>query len=84
MAGAWFLNHGKKKSKSQEIAIENKLPIIILSLVLVCNLPYKMKSFPIKSILDVFLDNAIDEHMGITNFMRVMGSCVAVARIYPS
>ena len=53
-AGAWFPMSGKKNLRAQEIALENRLPIIYLvdSAGVFC--PYKMRFSLIRSILDVF------------------------------
>lgn len=83
-AGAWFPITGKKNLRAQEIAIENKLPIIYLVDSAGVYLPMQDEIFPDKEHFGrIFRNNAIMSSMGITQIAAVMGSCVAGGAYLP-
>ena len=83
-AGAWFPITGKKNLRAQEIAIENKLPIIYLVDSAGVFLPLQDEIFPDKENFGrIFRNNAVMSSMGITQIAAVMGSCVAGGAYLP-
>ena len=83
-AGAWFPITGKKNLRAQEIAIENKIPIIYLVDSAGVYLPMQDEIFPDKDHFGrIFRNNAIMSSMGITQISAVMGSCVAGVAYLP-
>ncbi len=83
-AGAWFPITAKKNLRAQEIAIENKLPIIYLVDSAGVYLPLQDEIFPDKEHFGrIFRNNAIMSSMGITQISAVMGSCVAGGAYLP-
>ena len=83
-AGAWFPITGKKNLRAQEIAIENKLPIIYLVDSAGVFLPLQDEIFPDKEHFGrIFRNNAVMSSMGITQIAAVMGSCVAGGAYLP-
>ena len=83
-AGAWFPITGKKNLRAQEIAIENRLPIIYLVDSAGVYLPLQDEIFPDKEHFGrIFRNNAIMSSMGITQIASVMGSCVAGGAYLP-
>ncbi|HLS11185.1 MAG TPA: carboxyl transferase domain-containing protein [Flavobacteriaceae bacterium] len=83
-AGAWFPITAKKNLRAQEIAIENKLPIIYLVDSAGVFLPMQDEIFPDKEHFGrIFRNNAIMSSMGITQIAAVMGSCVAGGAYLP-
>ncbi|MEX2349975.1 MAG: carboxyl transferase domain-containing protein, partial [Flavobacteriaceae bacterium] len=83
-AGAWFPITGKKNLRAQEIAIENKLPIIYLVDSAGVYLPMQEEIFPDKEHFGrIFRNNAVMSSMGITQISAVMGSCVAGGAYLP-
>ena len=83
-AGAWFPITAKKNLRAQEIAIENKLPIIYLVDSAGVYLPLQDDIFPDKEHFGrIFRNNAIMSSMGITQISAVMGSCVAGGAYLP-
>ncbi|MEP5254661.1 acyl-CoA carboxylase subunit beta [Winogradskyella rapida] len=83
-AGAWFPITGKKNLRAQEIAIENRLPIIYLVDSAGVFLPMQDEIFPDKEHFGrIFRNNAIMSSMGITQIAAVMGSCVAGGAYLP-
>jgi 3-methylcrotonyl-CoA carboxylase beta subunit len=83
-AGAWFPITGKKNLRAQEIAIENKLPIIYLVDSAGVYLPMQDEIFPDKEHFGrIFRNNAIMSSKGITQIAAVMGSCVAGGAYLP-
>ena len=83
-AGAWFPITGKKNLRAQEIAIENKLPIIYLVDSAGVYLPMQDEIFPDKEHFGrIFRNNAVMSSMGITQISAVMGSCVAGGAYLP-
>lgn len=83
-AGAWFPITGKKNLRMQEIAMENKLPIIYLVDSAGVFLPMQDEIFPDKEHFGrVFRNNARMSAMGITQIAAVMGPCVAGGAYLP-
>ena len=83
-AGAWFPITGKKNLRAQEIAIENRLPIIYLVDSAGVYLPMQDEIFPDKEHFGrIFRNNAIMSSMGITQIAAIMGSCVAGGAYLP-
>ena len=83
-AGAWFPITGKKNLRAQEIAIENKLPIIYLVDSAGVYFPMQDEIFPDKEHFGrIFRNNAVMSSMGITQIAAVMGSCVAGGAYLP-
>ncbi|PIF59571.1 acyl-CoA carboxylase subunit beta [Flavobacterium sp. 2] len=83
-AGAWFPITAKKNLRAQEIAIENKLPIIYLVDSAGVYLPLQDEIFPDKEHFGrIFRNNAQMSSMGITQIAAVMGSCVAGGAYLP-
>lgn len=83
-AGAWFPITGKKNLRAQEIAIENRLPIIYLVDSAGVYLPMQDEIFPDKEHFGrIFRNNAIMSSLGITQIAAVMGSCVAGGAYLP-
>ena len=83
-AGAWFPITGKKNLRAQEIAMENRLPIIYLVDSAGVYLPMQDEIFPDKEMFGrIFRNNAIMSSMGITQISAVMGSCVAGGAYLP-
>ena len=83
-AGAWFPITGKKNLRAQEIAMENKLPIIYLVDSAGVYLPMQDEIFPDKEHFGrIFRNNAKMSSMGITQISAVMGSCVAGGAYLP-
>ena len=83
-AGAWFPMTGKKNLRAQEIAMENRLPIIYLVDSAGVFLPMQDEIFPDKEHFGrIFYNNAVMSSMGITQIAAVMGSCVAGGAYLP-
>ena len=83
-AGAWFPITAKKNLRAQEIAMENKLPIIYLVDSAGVYLPLQDEIFPDKEHFGrIFRNNALMSSMGITQISAVMGSCVAGGAYLP-
>ena len=83
-AGAWFPITGKKNLRAQEIAIENRLPIIYLVDSAGVYLPMQDEIFPDKEHFGrIFRNNAVMSSMGIVQMAAVMGSCVAGGAYLP-
>ncbi len=83
-AGAWFPITAKKNLRAQEIAIENRLPIIYLVDSAGVYLPMQDEIFPDKEHFGrIFRNNAIMSSKGITQISAVMGSCVAGGAYLP-
>lgn len=83
-AGAWFPITAKKNLRLQEIALENRLPIIYLVDSAGVYLPLQDEIFPDKEHFGrVFYNNARMSAMGITQIAAVMGSCVAGGAYLP-
>lgn len=83
-AGAWFPLTGKKNLRLQEIAMENRLPVIYLVDSAGVYLPMQDEIFPDKEHFGrIFRNNARMSAMGITQIAAVMGSCVAGGAYLP-
>ncbi len=83
-AGAWFPITGKKNLRAQEIAMENKLPIIYLVDSAGVYLPMQDEIFADKEHFGrIFRNNAQMSSMGILQIAAVMGSCVAGGAYLP-
>jgi 3-methylcrotonyl-CoA carboxylase beta subunit len=83
-AGAWFPITAKKNLRAQEIAMENKLPIIYLVDSAGVYLPMQDEIFPDKEHFGrIFRNNAQMSSMGITQISAIMGSCVAGGAYLP-
>ncbi|MGZ3873150.1 MAG: acyl-CoA carboxylase subunit beta [Mucilaginibacter sp.] len=83
-AGAWFPITAKKNLRAQEIAMENRLPIIYLVDSAGVYLPLQDEIFPDKEHFGrIFRNNAIMSSMGIIQISAIMGSCVAGGAYLP-
>ncbi len=83
-AGAWFPITGKKNLRAQEIAMENRLPIIYLVDSAGVYLPMQDEIFPDKEHFGrIFRNNAKMSSMGIVQISAIMGSCVAGGAYLP-
>ncbi|MGB3075471.1 MAG: carboxyl transferase domain-containing protein, partial [Chitinophagales bacterium] len=83
-AGAWFPVTAKKNLRAQEIAMENRLPIIYLVDSAGVFLPMQDEIFPDKEHFGrIFRNNAQMSSMGISQIAAVMGSCVAGGAYLP-
>lgn len=83
-AGAWFPITAKKNLRAQEIAMENRLPIIYLVDSAGVFLPMQDEIFPDKEHFGrIFRNNAKMSAMGIVQIAAVMGSCVAGGAYLP-
>lgn len=83
-AGAWFPITAKKNLRAQEIAIENRLPIIYLVDSAGVFLPMQNEIFADKEHFGrMFRNNAKMSAMGITQISAVMGACVAGGAYLP-
>ncbi|MBL4675286.1 MAG: acyl-CoA carboxylase subunit beta [Mucilaginibacter sp.] len=83
-AGAWFPITAKKILRAQEIAMENRLPIIYLVDSAGVFLPMQDEVFPDKEHFGrIFRNNARMSSMGIVQVSAIMGSCVAGGAYLP-
>jgi acetyl-CoA carboxylase carboxyltransferase component len=83
-AGAWFPITGKKNLRMQEIAYQNRLPIIYLVDSAGVFLPMQDEIFPDKEHFGrVFYNNARMSAAGIVQIAAVMGACVAGGAYLP-
>ncbi len=83
-AGAWFPITAKKNLRAQEIAIENRLPIVYLVDSAGVYLPLQDEIFPDKEHFGrIFRNNAIMSSAGIIQISAIMGSCVAGGAYLP-
>jgi len=83
-AGAWFPITAKKNMRAQEIAMENRLPIIYLVDSAGVYLPMQDEIFPDKEHFGrQFRNNAKMTSMGIVQIAAIMGSCVAGGAYLP-
>ncbi len=83
-AGAWFPITAKKNLRMQEIAMENRLPIIYLVDSAGVFLPMQDEIFPDKEHFGrMFRNNAKMSAMGIPQIAAIMGSCVAGGAYLP-
>lgn len=83
-AGAWFPIACKKNLRLQEIAMENRLPIIYLVDSAGVYLPLQDEIFPDKEHFGrIFRNNARMSAMGLTQISAVLGPCVAGGAYLP-
>ncbi len=83
-AGAWFPITAKKNLRAQEIAMENRIPIIYLVDSAGVYLPMQDEIFPDKDHFGrIFRNNAIMSSEGIQQIAAIMGSCVAGGAYLP-
>lgn len=83
-AGAWFPMTAKKNLRAQEIAMENRIPIIYLVDSAGVYLPMQNEIFPDKEHFGrQFRNNAKMSSMGIVQVAAIMGSCVAGGAYLP-
>lgn len=83
-AGAWFPMTAKKNLRAQEIAMENRLPVIYLVDSAGVFLPLQDEIFPDKEHFGrIFRNNAIMSSNGIVQISAIMGSCVAGGAYLP-
>lgn len=83
-AGAWFPMTGKKNLRAQEIAMENRLPIIYLVDSAGIFLPLQEDIFADKEHFGrIFRNNAHMSADGIVQISAIMGSCVAGGAYLP-
>ncbi|MBL1214131.1 MAG: acyl-CoA carboxylase subunit beta [Ignavibacteriae bacterium] len=83
-AGAWFPITAKKNLRAQEIAMENRLPLIYLVDSAGVFLPLQEDIFPDKEHFGrVFRNNAKISAMGIPQLAAIMGPCVAGGAYLP-
>lgn len=83
-AGAWFPITAKKNLRAQEIAMENRLPIIYLVDSAGVYLPMQAEVFPDKEHFGrIFRNNAMMSSLGIIQISAIMGSCVAGGAYLP-
>lgn len=83
-AGAWFPITAKKNLRAQEIAMDNRLPIIYLVDSAGVFLPMQDEIFPDKEHFGrQFRNNAKMSSMGIVQIAAIMGSCVAGGAYLP-
>jgi 3-methylcrotonyl-CoA carboxylase beta subunit len=83
-AGAWFPITAKKNLRIQEIAMENRLPIVYLVDSAGVFLPMQDEIFPDKEHFGrQFRNNARMSSLGIVQIAAIMGSCVAGGAYLP-
>ncbi len=83
-AGAWFPMTAKKNLRAQEIAMENRLPIVYLVDSAGVFLPLQSEIFPDKEHFGrIFRNNAVLSSMGIPQIAAIMGPCVAGGAYLP-
>jgi 3-methylcrotonyl-CoA carboxylase beta subunit len=83
-AGAWFPITAKKNLRAQEVAMENRLPVIYLVDSAGVFLPMQDEIFPDKEHFGrQFRNNAKMSAMGIVQIAAIMGSCVAGGAYLP-
>ncbi len=83
-AGAWFPITVKKHLRAQEIALQNKIPIIYLVDSAGVFLPMQDEVFPDRFHFGrVFYYNSLLSAQGVTQIAAIMGSCVAGGAYLP-
>ncbi|MGO4875697.1 acyl-CoA carboxylase subunit beta [Pedobacter psychrotolerans] len=83
-AGAWFPLTAKKNLRAQEIAMENRLPVIYLVDSAGVYLPMQDEIFPDKEHFGrMFRNNAMMSADGIVQISAIMGACVAGGAYLP-
>ena len=83
-AGAWFPMTAKKNLRAQEIAMQNRIPIIYLVDSAGIFLPLQDQIFADKEDFGrIFRNNARMSSLGIVQIAAIMGSCVAGGAYLP-
>ncbi|OYV87310.1 MAG: methylcrotonoyl-CoA carboxylase, partial [Ignavibacteriae bacterium 37-53-5] len=83
-AGAYFPMTIKKNLRAQEIAIQNRVPIIYLVDSAGVFLPMQSEIFPDKDDFGrIFFNNAVLSSLGIPQISAIMGPCVAGGAYLP-
>ena len=83
-AGAWFPMTCRKNLRAQEIAIDNRLPIVYLVDSAGVFLPLQSEIFPDREHFGrIFRNNAVMSSMGIVQIAAIMGPCVAGGAYLP-
>ena len=83
-AGAWFPITCKKNLRAQEIAMENRIPIVYLVDSAGVFLPLQSEIFPDKEHFGrIFRNNAVMSSLGIPQIAAIMGPCVAGGAYLP-
>ena len=83
-AGAWFPMTAKKNLRAQEIAMQNRIPIIYLVDSAGIFLPLQDQIFADKEDFGrIFRNNASMSSLGIVQIAAIMGSCVAGGAYLP-
>lgn len=83
-AGAWFPITAKKNLRAQEIALENRIPILYLVDSAGVFLPMQDEIFPDKEHFGrIFRNNARLSALGVPQVAAIMGSCVAGGAYLP-
>lgn len=83
-AGAWFPITCKKNLRAQEIAMENRIPLVYLVDSAGVFLPLQAELFPDKEHFGrIFRNNAVISSMGIPQIAAIMGPCVAGGAYLP-
>lgn len=83
-AGAWFPMTCKKNLRAQEIAIDNRIPIIYLVDSAGVFLPLQSEIFPDRDHFGrIFRNNAVMSSLGVMQIAAIMGPCVAGGAYLP-
>ncbi|HEX8387008.1 MAG TPA: carboxyl transferase domain-containing protein [Rubricoccaceae bacterium] len=83
-AGAWFPITAKKNLRAQEIALENRVPIVYLVDSAGVFLPMQDEIFPDKEHFGrLFRNNAKLSALGVPQIAAIMGACVAGGAYLP-
>jgi acetyl-CoA carboxylase carboxyltransferase component len=83
-AGAWFPITAKKNLRAQEIALENRVPIVYLVDSAGVFLPMQDEIFPDREHFGrLFRNNAKLSALGVPQIAAIMGSCVAGGAYLP-
>jgi len=83
-AGAWFPITAKKNLRAQEIALENRVPIVYLVDSAGVFLPMQDEIFPDRDHFGrLFRNNARLSALGVPQIAAIMGSCVAGGAYLP-
>lgn len=83
-AGAWFPITCKKNLRAQQIAMENRLPIVYLVDSAGVFLPLQSEIFPDEDHFGrIFRNNAVMSSLGIPQIAAIMGPCVAGGAYLP-
>jgi acetyl-CoA carboxylase carboxyltransferase component len=83
-AGAWFPITCRKNLRAQQVAMDNRLPIVYLVDSAGVFLPLQSEIFPGEDHFGrIFRNNAVMSSMGITQIAAIMGPCVAGGAYLP-